>query len=78
MAHDLALTIGRRIRERRYELGLTQVQLAEQVGVHQVTVSGWECGTQTPRRQHEAAILDALDAWGCGLFDPPRPAKAAS
>lgn len=41
-------TWGSLIRERRKALGLTQVGLAERLGVTQATVSGWEIGTRNP------------------------------
>ncbi len=36
--------LGRRIAERRKELGMTQVQLAEQLGVAQQTMAHYEAG----------------------------------
>ncbi|MBQ8639621.1 MAG: helix-turn-helix transcriptional regulator [Lachnospiraceae bacterium] len=36
--------IGRFIAELRKERGLTQKQLAEQLGISDKTVSKWECG----------------------------------
>jgi len=38
-----------RIRALRNHLGLTQVKLAEQLGVRQQTVSEWETGQYEPR-----------------------------
>lgn len=34
---------GKQVRTVRRRLGLTQVQLAERVGIHPLTVSRWEC-----------------------------------
>lgn len=39
----------RRIRALRSYLGLTQVQLADELGVRQQTVSEWETGQYEPR-----------------------------
>jgi len=38
-----------RIRALRSHLGLTQVELAEQLGIRQQTVSEWETGQYEPR-----------------------------
>lgn len=72
--NEIARTIGQRIRSRRKVLGMSQVDLAEKVGVHQTTVSEWERGLTCPSRRNEAAILTALQAHGTGLFDIPRVA----
>ena len=44
--------IGDRIREARTRLGLTQVQLAQQVGVSSQTVWSWEAGRVRPKHEH--------------------------
>ena len=44
--------IGDRIREARDKLGLTQVQLAKQVGVSSQTVWVWESGRVKPTHEH--------------------------
>lgn len=48
------------ITRRRTALGLTQVELAEAVGVHPVTMNRWEVGKAIPRglsaRQLEATL----------------------
>lgn len=41
---ELKLKLGRNIRERRKALNLTQVQLAEKVGIHQRFISSLERG----------------------------------
>lgn len=38
------MAIGERIKRRRIELGITQTQLAQEVGVYRPTVSKWERG----------------------------------
>lgn len=72
---EIARAIGRRIRERRLLLGLTQEDLAAAVGVHQTTVSEWERGDVCPSRRNERPILDALNAHGTGMFDLPAGAS---
>jgi transcriptional regulator with XRE-family HTH domain len=44
-----AVTIGDRLRRRRLELGLSQVQLGKQLGVGRATVYRWERGECVPR-----------------------------
>ena len=44
--------IGDRIREARTKLGLTQAQLAGQVGVSSQTVWSWEAGRVRPKHEH--------------------------
>ncbi len=39
---------GKEIRELREELGLTQPELADRLGVHQVTISRWETDNKHP------------------------------
>jgi transcriptional regulator with XRE-family HTH domain len=46
-------TIGKRLRERRLLRGLTQVELAERLGLDQTLISGYERGTV---RMHGALI----------------------
>jgi len=41
-------TIGARIRERRHELGLSQVELSMRSGVHWTAISEYERGVTTP------------------------------
>jgi len=45
---DLKKLIGQRIRERRKQLGLTQEELAERLGVSWSAVSKWEIGDRRP------------------------------
>lgn len=54
-------TLGERIRERREELGMTQAQLAERIGVKEATISRYESGDITnPPQERIAKMLDAL------------------
>lgn len=43
------------------ELCLTQIQMAEAIGVSQTTYSGWERKTRIPRRKEHNKILAALN-----------------
>lgn len=42
-------TLARRLREAREAKGLTQEQVAAQIGTHRVQVGKWETGVATPR-----------------------------
>jgi transcriptional regulator with XRE-family HTH domain len=50
-----------RIREFREIAGLSQSQLAADLGLNQATVSGWESGRRQPRLEDLYAVADALD-----------------
>lgn len=43
----------------RTQLGLSQVQLAQLLGVHPLTISKWERGVSTPT-PHQAALLQSF------------------
>ena len=48
------------IKELRKRAGLTQIQLGQQVGVGQASVSEWEAGTQMPRVELLPVLAVAL------------------
>jgi transcriptional regulator with XRE-family HTH domain len=50
-----------RRRQLRVRAGLTLHSVAETLGVDRVTVSRWERGLRTPRREHLAAYAALLD-----------------
>lgn len=67
---------GDRIRELRKKLGLTQEQLADQVGVSRTTVVSWEKGKFEPERQNTidlATVLKTTAAFLMGETDDPTP-----
>lgn len=53
---------GKKIRELRRNMGLSQIDLAHLVGVDQGTVSRWERGKESPRPTNQAALQNALSA----------------
>lgn len=55
------VSMGDRIREARKRAGLSQVDLAEKVGVTQPAVANWESGVHDPRRLMLAKIAEALN-----------------
>ena len=62
------------IRRGRELAGLTQRDLAKQVGVSESTIRCWETGTRNPNDANKAALVDVLrlsNVWAAGgLVDP--------
>jgi transcriptional regulator with XRE-family HTH domain len=50
------------IRENRKRLGLSQAELGERVGAHQVHVSNWEIGKAVPTPDERATLLKLFNA----------------
>ena len=61
--------IGSRIRKYRKEVGLTQEQLAEEIGVTKSRVSNWEQGINRPDADILAALCKALKVSPSILLD---------
>lgn len=55
------MTIGDRIREKREKKGLTQVELAEALGITKQAVNSWEKGTQNPSSVILRYVADELE-----------------
>lgn len=53
---DLTSDLGKRIKERRLELDLSQEELAHQLGVCLRTVNSWERGTVLPMRRNRRIV----------------------
>lgn len=51
---------GARIRRRRQELGMTQLDLAERTGLSEAAVRSYELGARNPKDAHREAIAEAL------------------
>jgi transcriptional regulator with XRE-family HTH domain len=70
--------MGQRIRQRRLDLGLTQVELADQLGCSSTCVMYWETDKSVPLAKRWAVIVRLL---GDGLVpyepDLPRRIRAA-
>jgi DNA-binding transcriptional regulator YiaG len=45
----------------RNEAGVSQARLAEELGVHRVTVARWEIGSRRPRGRLRLAYVDVLE-----------------
>jgi transcriptional regulator with XRE-family HTH domain len=54
------ITTGERIKRNRIKVGWTQGDLAEKVGVSQMTVSNWEAGKAHPKPDQKAHIFSLL------------------
>ena len=55
------MTQEKRIREARHRLQLTQIDLADRIGVHQSSVAYWESGKTRPRSATLLTLALALD-----------------
>jgi transcriptional regulator with XRE-family HTH domain len=56
------MTIGEKLRKKRAELKLRQIELARQLGVSTVSISRWERDIGVIREAHQAVILKFLDS----------------
>ncbi len=54
------ISFGERIRRNRIRNAWSQAELAEKVGVSQVTVFNWEIGKSTVKPQQKMSVLEAL------------------
>lgn len=52
--------IGKRVRELRVKMGLSQQELGNAIGVTKVSVCGYESGTRIPNLEKLAKLADAL------------------
>jgi transcriptional regulator with XRE-family HTH domain len=62
-------TLGEHVKKKRLELGLTQKEAGQRLGVTQFTVINWECGFRKPRIQNMPAVQDFLGY----VPNPPMP-----
>jgi len=70
-------SLSKRISSRRKQLGLTQVALADNLGVHKITVAKWEGGFSGPDRNSLQALALALSVsmeWLLNGGESPAPA----
>ncbi len=61
MAHPVDVHVGKRIRHRRWLIGLTQQQLAEQVGIKFQQIQKYETGANRVSASRLWDIADTLD-----------------
>lgn len=62
MATDIDLHLGRRLRRRRRLLGLTQQQLANQVGIRFQQIQKYECGANRISAARLWQLAEALES----------------
>jgi transcriptional regulator with XRE-family HTH domain len=53
-------SLGDHIRARRLDLKLLQKQVADQIGVHEMTITGWEGNATIPEVRYMPAIIQFL------------------
>jgi len=82
MAHPVDVHVGKRIRHRRWLVGMTQQQLAEQVGIKFQQIQKYETGANRVSASRLWDIADALDVhigfFFEGLNDEPQPEDTLS
>jgi DNA-binding XRE family transcriptional regulator len=57
-----SLTLGERLREKRVNMGLTNVQIAKRLGVAYQTIEKWEHNRNAISRENRALILAFLES----------------
>ena len=62
--------IGKRIKERRRALKMTQKELAQKIGCAEITVRQYESGRNAPKVDTRIALAKALDVPYVELFTP--------
>ncbi len=77
MTHPVDVHVGKRVRHRRWLIGMTQQQLAEQVGIKFQQIQKYETGANRVSASRLWDIADALDVpvsfFFEGLPDADRP-----
>ncbi|MBI6630102.1 helix-turn-helix domain-containing protein [Pontibaca salina] len=81
MTHPVDVHVGKRIRHRRWLIGMTQQQLAEQVGIKFQQIQKYETGANRVSASRLWDIADTLDVPVSFFFDglkedEERPASA--
>lgn len=69
MAHPVDLHVGKRIRQRRWLVGMTQQQLAEQVGIKFQQIQKYETGANRVSASRLWDISEAMDVPVNFFFD---------
>ena len=76
MADDVDLHVGKRLRRRRRPLGMTQQDLASQVGVRFQQIQKYECGANRVTSSRLYDLSRALNVSVQYFFDGIKPADA--
>lgn len=69
MAHEVDIHVGKRIRQRRWLIGMTQQQLAESVGIKFQQIQKYETGANRVSASRLWDIADALDVKVSSFFE---------
>ncbi|MBK0329160.1 helix-turn-helix transcriptional regulator [Rhodobacteraceae bacterium F11138] len=69
MTHPVDVHVGKRVRHRRWLIGMTQQQLAEQVGIKFQQIQKYETGANRVSASRLWDIADALDVPVSFFFD---------
>ncbi|MQQ07709.1 helix-turn-helix domain-containing protein [Epibacterium sp. SM1979] len=69
MAHPVDVHVGKRIRHRRWLIGMTQQQLAEKVGIKFQQIQKYETGANRVSASRLWDISDALDVQVSFFFE---------
>ena len=75
MAKERVPWTAERIAELRASLGLTQAEMAEELGVRQQTVSEWETGRYLPRGASARMLRHLAESRSAYDASPPGDAK---
>lgn len=67
------MNLGENIKEARKKAGVTQKELAEQIGVYAKDISRWENGERTPSAVAFAKICKALRASADEILELNKP-----
>ena len=73
MAHSVDVHVGKRIRHRRWLVGMTQQQLAEQVGIKFQQIQKYETGANRVSASRLWDISEALDVSVSFFFEGLNP-----
>lgn len=68
-------SFGRRVRELRYDLDLSQEMLAERAGLHRTYVSSLERGQRNVGLDNILRLAEALEVAPSALLEPPATAE---
>ncbi len=77
MKHPVDVHVGQRVRRRRWMVGMTQQQLAEQVGIKFQQIQKYETGMNRVSASRLWDIAEALEVSVSFFFDGIDDAKAA-
>lgn len=78
MAHPVDVHVGKRVRHRRWLIGMTQQQLAEKVGIKFQQIQKYETGANRISASRLWDIADALDVPVSFFFEGLEDETAAS